>query len=377
MQPQQIDEIIELVASQAGTGTDTGGKAANKRTESVLESDDINELGDSLMADAVSASKNLHAEIANLTSIVQKQQKKIRNMESMLTKILSLLESTGSSGQQNQTTPAAPAAPASSTNESRRRVQSHDKNGTAKTIKRKSSTNAHRTNLHNDNNDSRDQHDGHFTMIVHRTLNDVSRRKKNVIITGLMEEKDAGKNDYDIFGEFCENFMPIKPSLPSSNCCKRIGRSIDGRPRRLLVHLQSKEAADELLEIAPLLRHCDDSYVAANVFINEDLSPAEAKLAYEARQKRRQRQQQSRRTANHDDTTTEETEENLSPICPSPRRRETIPGKNINAAIFTTLGAPSADHSKQHSQLAMTTESQSNAALSPEPSVAGSNAQME
>ena len=214
-------------------------------------------------------------------------------------------------------------------------------------------------------------------MIVHRTLNDVSRRKKNVIITGLMEEKDTGKSDCDIFGEFCENFMPIKPSLPNSNCCKRIGRSIDGRPRRLLVHLQSKEAADELLEIAPLLRHCDNSYVAANFFINEDLSPAEAKLAYEARQKRRQRQQRLRLSANVDDTTTEDNEENLSPRCPSPRLRETTPGKNINAAIFTTLGAPSVDHSKQQSQPAKTTETLSNAAQSPQPSVAGSGAEME
>jgi len=54
------------------------------------------------------------------------------------------------------------------------------------------------------------------------------------------------------------------------------------------------------------LRVSDDEYVRCSVYINADLSPAEAKQAYERRQRRRERiaQQQTMVTTIHPETTT-------------------------------------------------------------------------
>ena len=81
--------------------------------------------------------------------------------------------------------------------------------------------------------------------------------------------------------------MVTKPSL-SSMGCRRLGRVTDpqGRPRRLLVHLNSESCASDLLKAAKSLRHSSDDR-ARSVFINPDLDPASAKLAYERREQRR------------------------------------------------------------------------------------------
>ena len=63
------------------------------------------------------------------------------------------------------------------------------------------------------------------------------------------------------------------------------------RPRRLLIRLTSEENATHILTAAKRLRHSDDQYVATSVYINRDLSPTEAKLAYEKREQRRARKQ--------------------------------------------------------------------------------------
>jgi hypothetical protein len=130
--------------------------------------------------------------------------------------------------------------------------------------------------------------DENFTLIIHRTLNDVSRRKRNVVISGLAESAISGKSDREVFEEFCECFLPLKPSLAGGNCCQRIGKSINGKPRRLLVKLSSEESASALIDAAPSLRRSFDGYVSANVFISADLSPSAAKLAFESRKKRRE-----------------------------------------------------------------------------------------
>jgi len=51
-----------------------------------------------------------------------------------------------------------------------------------------------------------------------------------------------------------------------------------------LVCLSSELAAQDLLTSAKELRHCDDETVAKTVYINADLSPSEAKLAYKHHQ---------------------------------------------------------------------------------------------
>ena len=65
----------------------------------------------------------------------------------------------------------------------------------------------------------------------------------------------------------------------------RLGAKQPNKHRRLLVKLNSEEVATTLLQAAPQQRNFAET---ACIYINEDLSPAAAKLAYEARKSRRE-----------------------------------------------------------------------------------------
>jgi len=124
-------------------------------------------------------------------------------------------------------------------------------------------------------------------MEIQRTLASEARRKKNVIITGLPEETESGIDDKQAFLTLCENHFSVKPSL-SQLGCKRLGDvSLKYSSRKLLVHLTTDSAANDVLAEAKKLRNCEDPVIANTVYINPDQSPAASKLAYERRQKRR------------------------------------------------------------------------------------------
>ena len=114
---------------------------------------------------------------------------------------------------------------------------------------------------------------------IHKTLTDLSWRKKNVVITGLPKPIDNQLDD-TLFSQFCETHLTTKPTL-SYLGCQRHGRQPDthGRPRRLLVHLNTEACAEELLRAAKRLRNSSEPY-ARSVYINLDLDPVSAKLAY-------------------------------------------------------------------------------------------------
>jgi len=100
---------------------------------------------------------------------------------------------------------------------------------------------------------------------VHRTLTDINRRKRNVVVCGLPESS-------------CNS---------SNQGCKRLGKLTDNnhKPRRLLDHLTSEQNVSSLLSDGRNLRRSDEPYIAQLVFINPDMSPTEAKLAFEKRAK--------------------------------------------------------------------------------------------
>ena len=110
----------------------------------------------------------------------------------------------------------------------------------------------------------------------------ISRRKRNVVVTGLPETDD----DETLFNKFCEENLPVKPSVISGGC-RRLGKKNNGpRPRRLLVQLTSETSATNLISAAKSLKNNDDEF-ARTIYINPDLTPTEAKMAYEKRQQRR------------------------------------------------------------------------------------------
>ena len=155
-----------------------------------------------------------------------------------------------------------------------------------------SASNSNSNSADQPNTDSKTEE--HIMILVNRTLSDNTRRKRNVIITGLPETKDQ-EHDRIAFLRLCEENLPVKPSVADASCVRRIGKNRVS-PRRLLVRLGSEGAADSLLKAAPLLRQSSQEYVANNIFINADLSPAAAKLAFEARKLRRAKKQQQERT---------------------------------------------------------------------------------
>ena len=139
---------------------------------------------------------------------------------------------------------------------------------------------------------------------IHRTHQDTERRKRNVVITGLPESnsdiddnvEDDKEADNIAFNKFCEEYLSVKPVLARSGCM-RLGKRNGQRPRRLLVRLLSESSAASLLAAAKSLRQSEDTYVATNVYINADLTPLEAKLAYEKRQARRDRRRANMTTS--------------------------------------------------------------------------------
>jgi len=120
------------------------------------------------------------------------------------------------------------------------------------------------------------------TPVVHRTLHDVAKCKRNIVISGLPESQPS--YDRSNFLCLCEENLSLKPLVTESN--------LPNIPRRLLVRLTSDEAAAAVLKDVPKLRSSVSQYIARNVYINPDLLPDAAKLAYEARKLRRESIQQ-------------------------------------------------------------------------------------
>jgi len=111
--------------------------------------------------------------------------------------------------------------------------------------------------------------------VVHRTLNDSARFKRNVIISGLPEVHI--EQDRSDCLHLCDEHLTVKPHITESGCV-RIGKVTPNKPRRLLVRLNTEEAAEALLRDVPKLCLSNSQFIANNVYINPDLSPATAKL---------------------------------------------------------------------------------------------------
>ena len=124
--------------------------------------------------------------------------------------------------------------------------------------------------------------------VVSRVISDTDRRKRNIIVSGLPEH--SVKEDVDTFINICESHLATKPYV-TSNRCRRLGNLDKEKttPRKLLIQFDSEMHAQDVLSQARLLRRSDDPFVAGKIFINADLSPEQAKIAFEERQKRRQR----------------------------------------------------------------------------------------
>jgi hypothetical protein len=110
------------------------------------------------------------------------------------------------------------------------------------------------------------------------------KRRFNVVISGLGET--IGRADEKLaIKDLLHKAHDMQPSIAS---CRRIEKVTTDRPRKLLVTFVHASACDDVLALARE-RKLSSLPECRGVFINPDLTPDEAKAAYEARQAKKNR----------------------------------------------------------------------------------------
>lgn len=128
----------------------------------------------------------------------------------------------------------------------------------------------------------------------HRELEEKKRRSSNVVVRGLAPL--PGISDDELFNRFMENNLTVKYPF-KRNKCRRLGKAHPGKTQPLLVTFESVIGAADVLECASQLRE-----KAPGVFINPDMTRAEAQAAYEERARRRERRRKAAEKQNQEVT---------------------------------------------------------------------------
>jgi len=118
---------------------------------------------------------------------------------------------------------------------------------------------------------------------VYSDMKEQETRSKNFVITGLPVDTD--NEDKAVVEALCEKELRIKPNIRS---CKRLGKSIPGKVQPILVSVYSKDQASSIVSSAKIIRKSDNPVVRDKVYINPDLTKAQATAAYQLRCQRRQ-----------------------------------------------------------------------------------------
>ena len=126
------------------------------------------------------------------------------------------------------------------------------------------------------------------------------QRANNIVITGMPPTQSPDHEIKAVVELLASEFDWDKELWPGVSVarCRRLGKPQEGKCQPLLVTLDSQTQADFYIKNARELRKSSQSEIRNNVFINPDLTPAEAKAAYELRQRRKQWREESDST-NH------------------------------------------------------------------------------
>ena len=106
----------------------------------------------------------------------------------------------------------------------------------------------------------------------------------SVVVMGLAEDKTH--DDLNKIQNLLRDCLKLQPLITG---CRRLGKSIPGRSRKLLVTFKNLSARDDVLALAKQMK-LSSLPSAQNVYINPDWSREKARAAYEARTARRQQQ---------------------------------------------------------------------------------------
>jgi len=324
-----IEEIFNTVLSQGVEEDNNGANAAVYNGE--FDAEEIEEMEEEAYPCTDHEEHcSLRIEVRRLFRVIQLQRQHIDQLDTKLNAVISFVGLQREKPNNNATVRTGDRGPSQSTggsagNAGGRQKGLQQRNQTNRSSQNKTAQHsAQRPERHTEaangtnrdsNGDGNGRHagestDAHTTRIIHRTINDISRRKQNVVVSGLPE--DDLIDDQTAFHQLCTNDLSITPAVVS---CTRLGVGTTGRPRRLLVKLRSEESAAALLRVAPALRQSEDLYISTLVYINPDLSPTAAKLAYEKRQRRREARQQEQQQQHEEEQ--KQDEQNMELTTPS------------------------------------------------------------
>jgi hypothetical protein len=87
-------------------------------------------------------------------------------------------------------------------------------------------------------------------------------------------------SDASIFDDLFNDEFQLQPSIAFT---KRLGRPKTGKMQLLLVVLRQRDQAEQLIGSAKLLRRSSNITVCNNIFINPQMTRAEAAAAYQLR----------------------------------------------------------------------------------------------
>jgi hypothetical protein len=118
---------------------------------------------------------------------------------------------------------------------------------------------------------------------VYIEKNNKDRRANSFIVSGLPSNKSTA-DDKRLIESLCHDEFGVSVDLIF---VRRIGKETTTKPRNLLVYVRSRDQAQNIIQSAKKLRQSDDDFVRAHVFVNPNLTKAEAKAQFEIRQQRR------------------------------------------------------------------------------------------
>jgi hypothetical protein len=110
------------------------------------------------------------------------------------------------------------------------------------------------------------------------------RRQSNVIVSGLRPSQTV--SDAELFKNLCFSELGIQPDIIK---LKRLGSLHAEKVQPILVIMRQNAQAQQLISSAKQLRRSSDPAVRDHVYINPDLTRAEAEAAYQLRLQRRRR----------------------------------------------------------------------------------------
>ena len=118
---------------------------------------------------------------------------------------------------------------------------------------------------------------------VYQDFDNRDRRACNIVVSGLpLGEMD----DKQVVSQLVSDEFLVRPEIVR---CRRLGQPRDGRVQPLLVTFKQKQHAELLVQNAKRLRRSNNEFVRRSVYVNADVTRAEAHAAYVARCERRQR----------------------------------------------------------------------------------------